>query len=612
MASLTRRFALAATALAFLLLVMPALASAAITVTNTNDTGAGSLRAAITTANGSPTVATTINFSVSGTITLGSALPAIANSSPNGSLTIDGSGQAITVYGVSSYQIFSVNSGATLSLRNLTINDGLATDGGGADNAGILTVTNSTFSNNSTGGGEGGGIYSDTMLTVTNSTFSDNSATGGLGGGISNDGGTMTVTNSTFSNNSTGGGEGGGIYSDTMLTVTNSTFSGNSATGGLGGGGIFNAGGATLKGNVLAGESGGNCGFSSPTDAGYNISDDTTCGFGSATSINGSKTLNLDPMGLQNNGGPTQTVALEPNSQAVGFIPVANCTDQSSPSPQPLTTDQRGLPRPDPNNPNFCDAGAYELQTATFTVTNTNDSGTGSLRAAIASASAVPTLASTINFSVSGTITLASPLPAIAIPRPGSLTIDGSGQSGAVDGANTFQIFGVNTGVTLILRNLRIQNGSSTGGGGGVNSTGTLTVTNCAFSGNAANSGGGIASSGMLTVTNSTFSGNSASDGDGVDNLNGSVTLKGTILANESSGNCIFTINDAGYNISDDNTCGFSGTSINNSTTLKLDPAGLQKNGGPTQTIALEANSQAIDFIPVAVAPTSHRRRRKL
>ena len=305
-------------------------------------------------------------------------------------------------------------------------------------------------------------------------------------------------------------------------------------------------------------------------------------------------------MGLQNNGGPTQTVALEPNSQAVGFIPVANCTDQSSPSPQPLTTDQRGLPRPDPNNPNFCDAGAYELQTATFTVTNTNDSGTGSLRAAIASASAVPTLASTINFSVSGTITLASPLPAIAIPRPGSLTIDGSGQSVAVDGANTFQIFGVNTGVTLILRNLRIQNGSSTGGGGGVNSTGTLTVTNCAFSGNAANSGGGIASSGMLTVTNSTFSGNSASDGDGVDNLNGSVTLKGTILANESSGNCIFTINDAGYNISDDNTCGFSGTSINNSTTLKLDPAGLQNNGGPTQTIALEANSQAIDFIPVA------------
>jgi len=259
-----------------------------------------------------------------------------------------------------------------------------------------------------------------------------------------------------------------------------------------------------------------------------------------------------------------------------------------------------------------------------------------------------------------------------------------------VDGANTFQIFGVNTGVTLILRNLRIQNGSSTRGGGGVNSTGTLTVTNCAFSGNAANSGGGIASSGMLTVTNSTFSsnsasdfgggifnggmltvthstfssnsatnfygggifnggtltvtnstfsgnsaafgggiandgptasasvtnstfsGNSAGDGDGVDNLNGSVTLKGTILANESSGNCIFTINDAGYNISDDNTCGFSGTSINNSTTLKLD----RRDCRTTADLRSLSRSRRIARQSILsrsrVAPTSHRRRRKL
>jgi len=68
------------------------------------------------------------------------------------------------------------------------------------------------------------------------------------------------------------------------------------------------------------------------------------------------------------NGGPTETIALEPNSQAVDFIPVASCTDQSSPTPQPLTTDQRGLPRPDPGNPNFCDAGAFELQTTPFVI----------------------------------------------------------------------------------------------------------------------------------------------------------------------------------------------------------------------------------------------------
>src|SRR5208337_4684043 len=64
--------------------------------------------------------------------------------------------------------------------------------------------------------------------------------------------------------------------------------------------------------------------------------------------------------------GPTQTIALQNNSEAIDFIPVADCTDQSSPTPLALTTDQRGLPRPDPGNPDFCDAGAYELQTTPF------------------------------------------------------------------------------------------------------------------------------------------------------------------------------------------------------------------------------------------------------
>jgi hypothetical protein len=154
------------------------------------------------------------------------------------------------------------------------------------------------------------------------------------------------------------------------LTVTNCTFSGNSAGGS--GGGIFNNSGVTrLKSTILAAEpSGGNCaGANTPpvTDAGFNISDDNSCGF-SGTSIDNSAALHLDPAGLANNGGPTQTIALEPNSEAVDFIPAASCTDQSSPTPLPLTTDQRGLPRPDPGNPNFCDAGAFELTTMPFAI----------------------------------------------------------------------------------------------------------------------------------------------------------------------------------------------------------------------------------------------------
>ncbi|MEX0800811.1 MAG: hypothetical protein WD379_06310 [Dehalococcoidia bacterium] len=78
-------------------------------------------------------------------------------------------------------------------------------------------------------------------------------------------------------------------------------------------------------------------------------------------------------------------------------------------------------------------AGAWlasPAQAATFTVTNTDDSGDGSLRQAIEDANAAAG-ADTIDFSVTGTITLASTLPDILDP----LTIDASGGGVVLDGA---------------------------------------------------------------------------------------------------------------------------------------------------------------------------------
>src|SRR5205814_2168513 len=89
--------------------------------------------------------ANTITFSVSGTITLGSTLPAI-----NTTMTIDGSGQTITISGNNFAQVMVVDSGNTLTLLNLVIANGRITggNGGGINNGGTLNVTNSTFSGN--------------------------------------------------------------------------------------------------------------------------------------------------------------------------------------------------------------------------------------------------------------------------------------------------------------------------------------------------------------------------------------------------------------------------------------------------------------------------------
>jgi hypothetical protein len=159
--------------------------------------------------------------------------------------------------------------------------------------------------------------------------------------------------------------QGGGIVNDGILTVTNSTFSGNSAQQARGGG-ILSLHGTTfgrpisssVKNSIVVGSIGGNCsGLGTIIDAGYNISDDTTCGFSTTGSLNNTYPM-LDPAGLSNNGGPTQTIALLLGSPAIDAIPVASCTDQDRNN---LTTDQRGFPRPDAEE-NLCDIGAYEFQ----------------------------------------------------------------------------------------------------------------------------------------------------------------------------------------------------------------------------------------------------------
>ena len=405
MAGLNRRLRFAVVVVPVLVIAMAGWARATIfTVTNTLDSGAGSLRDAITSANGAGGI-NTIDFSVTGTITLASTLPAITDSG----LTITGpAAPGITISGGGSVQAMVVDPGVTVSISDLTIEDAgsviaVAFGGGIENNGGTLTVINCTISGNSAVAGGGIANVNDGVLNVTNSTISGNSANvdGGIisggtlnvtdstisgnfslnGGGIGSDG-TMTMTNSTVSGNfatdfvGPPGGMGGGLFDNSgTMTVINSTISGNSAINSASdeGGGIFVNTGATaiVKNTIVANSiSGGNCvSLGTFVSDGHNLSDDTSC----TSLFTGTGDLNntpagLDPAGLQNNGGPTKTIAIEPNSHALDLIPVADCTDLSSPTPLPLIADQRGFPRPDSGNTSFCDAGAFELQTGRITV----------------------------------------------------------------------------------------------------------------------------------------------------------------------------------------------------------------------------------------------------
>jgi hypothetical protein len=300
----------------------------------------------------------------------------------------------------------------TLTLTNCTVTRCTATEnvdperfnsGGGVWSSGSLTLTNSTVSENSADFG-GGGVSSYGNLTLTNSIVSGNSAA--AGGGIWHFYGTLTMTNSTVSGNTAtsptlgsppGGGihnrgsgtiskstisenTGAGVYSQvdppTGLTITNSTISGNT------GGGIRNHSGMlvltnnTVSGSISVGSGGdevssivaaatlidGACTREGDNvtwvSNGYNIeSPGDTCGFdpdGTDQVDVSAEALKLGE--LADNGGPTMTHALGAGSVAIDVIPADMCVDAEG---EPLTTDQRGEPRP---GGTMCDMGAFEVQ----------------------------------------------------------------------------------------------------------------------------------------------------------------------------------------------------------------------------------------------------------
>jgi hypothetical protein len=307
----------------------------------------------------------------------------------------------------------TTNAIAALTIVDSVISGGRApSDGGGVESFDApLTLLSSTVSGNhaAVGGGiEAGG---DAGFTIQGSTISGNSAeieAGGLNGSV--EGADGLIEGSTISGNISKEDEGGAaVYADKSgsLTLRNSTVAGNVAEGN---GGLGNGGGLVLgtdatgtislqSSTVAANHAGGHAPFGDGGGILANPSNvslqntivagnsslngpDVYGSFSAAFSLIGnpsgatpsetvaaSDLIGVDPqLGLlQDNGGPTQTMALAPGSPAVNKGGGA------------LTVDQRGDARPViyPGVPlssavgaNGADIGAYELAAPATPVTS--------------------------------------------------------------------------------------------------------------------------------------------------------------------------------------------------------------------------------------------------
>ncbi len=270
----------------------------------------------------------------------------------------------------------------SVTLNNDTLSSNQAVGGSGGNGYYVWTGGNGVpqgGSGGSGGAGSGGGLYvAAGAVTLNYDTLSSNQAVGGNGGQGGGGGGTAYGGRFLSGGGGPAGtGSGGGLYAAAgSVTLTNDTLGSNQAVGGnvgksgggIGaafggaafGGGIDNAAGPDvlqIYDTILADNSASTTGpdlDGGLTSLGFNLIGNSTGGSGFAAS----DLLNVNPLlgPLQNNGGPTQTMALLPGSPAIDAGDNANAP----------AYDQRG--------PGFArvvngtiDIGAFELQTPSTT-----------------------------------------------------------------------------------------------------------------------------------------------------------------------------------------------------------------------------------------------------
>lgn len=277
------------------------------------------------------------------------------------------SGGGLVATGPTTLKRTVINAGNVASNVNHTFGGGISIAG---DDTVVKLIDSAIrgVSSDTTGGAfdaYGGAIYvGDGSVRLIRSEISGNGVsalTNGQdenGAGLYVDGGgSATVTNSTFFANIAGSpdGLGGSIYNAGTLTAQHTTF--DAGVGPAAGDHLFTSGTSSIGRSIISGDNSDDpCGGAVATSLGFNVGefDDPSCGYGPQD----------DPEGfigfagnLADNGGPTQTVALGPASDAVDFVPKGQCKTITK------SLDQRGFVRPNKVGgvKQNCDAGAYEL-----------------------------------------------------------------------------------------------------------------------------------------------------------------------------------------------------------------------------------------------------------
>ncbi|MGA2421713.1 MAG: right-handed parallel beta-helix repeat-containing protein, partial [Candidatus Acidiferrum sp.] len=275
-----------------------------------------------------------------------------------------------TVQGCTGSQGGAIYNHGTLNIVGSSLTNNVAReDGGGVSNEGTTLISNSNISFNfatATGGGLAN-VVNGGVLTVTESTISNNQAANGAG--IANDFGGLVATNTTVALNIASNAAGGIQNNDGTAIFNNLTIAQNTATnvasaGGFQGNVNFSFANSILAGNTVNGVE-ADC-FTAPSatptgiSLGYNlIQDATNCSWGGNTAAD---ITGVNPLlgALVLNGGQNQTMALQLGSPA---IDAGSSSTPGSGGSACSIIDQRGFFRPQDTR---CDIGAFERTKGLF------------------------------------------------------------------------------------------------------------------------------------------------------------------------------------------------------------------------------------------------------